>query len=121
MREILQCSPYLRIGTAAKEDHRFRSFFGARQEIAEMVWDMLGEGGLCPEKSKPKHLLWALYFMKVYPREDPGCSAVGGSKGAINPKTIQKWVWIFSECIAELADDVVSYLFRRDLAGCCLT
>ncbi len=27
---------------------------------------MLGEGGLHPEKSKPTHLLWALYFLKVY-------------------------------------------------------
>jgi hypothetical protein len=52
----------LKISTAAMEDHQFRSFFGARKEFVEMVWDMLGEGGLRPEKSKPKHLLWALYF-----------------------------------------------------------
>jgi hypothetical protein len=99
------------------EDHRFRSFFGSRQDIVEMVWDMLGEGGLRPEKSKPKHLLWALYLLKVYPREGPGCSAVGGSKGAINPR---KWVWLFLECITELAENVVSYLFRCDLPGHCL-
>jgi hypothetical protein len=67
------------IGTAAMEDRQFRSFFYVRQDINEMVWDILGEGGLHPKKSKPKHLLWALYFMKVYPREDPRCSAVSGS------------------------------------------
>jgi hypothetical protein len=81
-----------------------------------MVWDMLGEGGLRPEKSKPKHLLWALYFLKVYPREGPVCSAIGGSKGAINPKTMRKWVWLFLERIVDLADHVVSSLFRN-LAG----
>ena len=75
-----------------------------------MVGDMLGEGGLHPKKSKPKHLLWALYFMNVYPSEGPGCSAVGGSKGAIGPKTMQKWFWLFLELIAKLADDVVSDL-----------
>jgi hypothetical protein len=46
-----------RVGTAAMEDRLFHSFFGVRFEIIRMVWDMLGEGGLCPEKSKPKHLL----------------------------------------------------------------
>jgi len=51
-----------RVGTAAMEDRRFRSFFGAQFEIVRMVWDMLGEGGLRPEKSEPKHLLWTLYF-----------------------------------------------------------
>ena len=100
------------VGTAAMEDRRFRSLFGARMEIVIMVWNMLGEGGLRPEKSqpKPKHLLWTLYFLKVYPREGPGCSSVGGSKGAVNPKALRKWVWLFLERISELADEVVSFL-----------
>ncbi len=84
------------------------------------VWSMLVEGGLHPKNSKPKHLLWALYFLKVYSREGPLCSTVGGSKDAINPKTMQKWVWLFLERIAELADNVVSYLFYCNLAGRCL-
>ena len=81
-----------------------------------MVWDMLGEGGLCPEKSEPKHLLWTLYFLKVYPREGPGCAAVGGSRGAVDPKTMRKWVWLLLERIAELADEVVRSLLYRCLA-----
>ncbi len=96
------------VGTAAMEDRRFRGLFGARIEIVLKVWSMLLEDGLRPKKSKPKHLLWTLYFLKVYPREAPGCSAVGGSKGAIDPKTLRKWVWLFIERIAELADEVVS-------------
>jgi hypothetical protein len=100
------------VGTAAMEDRRFRSLFGARIAIVMKVWLMLWEEGLRPEKSKPKHLLWTLYFLKVYPREAPGCSAAGGSKGAIDPKTLQKWVWLFIECIAELADEVLSIFCR---------
>jgi hypothetical protein len=99
------------------EECQFRSFFGAWNEIVLKVWSMLGEGGLRPENSKPKHLLWALYFLKVYKREGPGCSAVGGSKGAIDPKTMRKWVWLFLEHIAKLANNVVSYLFHRNHAG----
>ena len=83
------------IGTAAMEDRRFHGLFGARIEIVLKVWSMLLEDGLHPEKSKPKHLLWTLYFLKVHPRDAPFCSAVGGSKGVIDPKTLQKWAWLF--------------------------
>jgi hypothetical protein len=76
--------------------------------IVSMVWDMLVASGLRPEKSCPKHLLWALYFLKVYPKQSSGCSVVGASMGAVDPKTIRKWVWQFIENIADLAEEVVS-------------
>ena len=98
-----------RVGTASMEEQHFREFFGTNSFVAGLVWDMLGEKGLCPEKSKPKHLLWTLYFLKVYPKQSPGCSTVGASGGAVDPKTMRKWVWQFIACIAELADDVVSF------------
>ena len=59
----------------------------------------------------PKHLLWMLYFLKVYPKQSPGCSVVGASSGAVDPKTFKKWVWMFIENIQELVDEVVSILF----------
>ena len=99
------------VGTAAMEERRFRELFGARMEIVVHLWEMMEKGNLLPEKSKPKHLLWTLYFLKVYPREGPGCSAVGGSGGAVDPKTLRKWVWLFVERIGELADDVVSAVY----------
>jgi hypothetical protein len=101
------------VGTAEMEDRRFRELFGARMDIVVLLWEMMEEDNLLPKKSKPKHLLWSLYFMKVYPREGPGCAAVGGSGGAIDPKTLRKWVWLFIERIAELADDVVSVVYCR--------
>ena len=100
-------------GTAAMEDRRFRELFGTSISIVLQVWHMMDDGGLLPEKTKPKHLLWTLYFMKVYPREAPACSAVGGSGGAVDPKTLRKWVWLIMERIAELADNVVSNIFCR--------
>ena len=97
-----------KVGTSAREDRRFREHFGAPFAIVRMVWDMLVEGGLLPEKGKPKHLLWMLYLMKCYPKESPGCAVVGVSRGAIDPKTMRKWVWLFLERINDLADEVVS-------------
>jgi hypothetical protein len=105
-----------KIGMVAVEDCRFHNFFCAWKEIVKMVWDMLGEGSLYPENSKPKHLLWALYFLKVYLREGPRCCAVGGLKGAINPKTMHKWVWLFLERITKLADIMAFvYAYLRPL------
>ena len=97
-----------KVGTAAREDRRFWEHFGAPFEIVRMVWDMLTKVCLLPEKSKPKHLLWVLYFLKCYLKEGPGCAAIGGSKGAIDPKTMCKWVWLFIEHINDLADEAVS-------------
>ncbi len=100
-----------KMGTATMEDCLFSAFFGAWKEIVHMVWDMLGEGSLRPEKCKPRHMLWALYFLKVYPWEGPGCFVVGGSKGAVDPKTMRMWVWQMLERIAKLADHMVSPSF----------
>ncbi len=110
-----------KVGTAAREDHRFREHFGAPFAIVRMVWDMLVEGGLLPKKGEPKHLLWTLYFLKCYQKEGPGYAAVGASKGAIDPKTMRKWVWLFLERINELADHVVSLFFRCAFAKHVLT
>jgi hypothetical protein len=89
--------------------------------MVRMVWDMLVEGGLLPKNGEPKHLLWTLYFLKCYPKEGPGCAAIGGSRGAIDPKTMCKWVWLFIERICELADEVVSLSYRRAFAKQILT
>ncbi len=75
-----------------------------------------------PEKHKPKHLLWSLYLLKIYQWEGPGCTAIGESKGAINPKTtMQKWVSLQLECITKLADHMASLFLFHNLAGHHLT
>jgi hypothetical protein len=97
-----------KVGTVAREDRRFREHIGAPFAIVRMVWDMLEEGDLLLDKREPKHLLWMLYFLKCYPEEGPSCTAIEGTKGAINPKMMRKWVWLFLEHICELEDEVVS-------------
>jgi hypothetical protein len=42
--------------------------------------------------------------MKVYPKQSPGCLAVGTSAGAVDPKTDRKWVWVFIDAVANLDD-----------------
>jgi hypothetical protein len=101
-----------KVGTMAREDCPLCEHFDVPFTIVQMVWDMLEERGLLPKEGEPKHLLWALYFLKCYPKEGPGCTVVGGSKGAIDPKTMRKWVWLLLERICKLADHVVS-LFSR--------
>ncbi len=75
---------------------------------------MLLEEDVLPEGGPPKHLLWALHFLKVYPLQAPGCAAVGASGGAVDPKTHRKWVWAFIDAIAELFDNVVSKITCGD-------
>lgn len=52
---------------------------------------------------KPKHLLWALHFMKCYPTENQMASTVNEDE-----KTLRKWVWIFIDALAGLKSEVVS-------------
>ena len=99
------------VGTDKMEDRHFREFFGTSISMVMMVWDLLVDHSLLPEKGLPKHLLWALYFLKVYPKQSPGCSVVGASAGAVDPKTFRKWVWAFIVAIAELVDEVVSIFY----------
>ena len=74
-------------GTDLMEARHFREFFGTNIVVVKKVWELLGRDSLLPEGSDPKHLLWTLHFMKVYPKQGPGCAVVGASHGAVNPKT----------------------------------
>jgi hypothetical protein len=79
--------------------------------VVEIVWELIVQDKLRLRGGHPEHLLWALYFMKVYPKQGPGCSVVGASAGAVDPKTHRKWVWAYVKAIAELVDVVVSLLY----------
>ena len=96
------------VGAATTETRHFREFFGTSVLVVEKTWELLERDSLLPEGGFPKHLLWALHFMKVYPKQSPGCSAVGASAGAVDPKTHRKWVWAFIDAVANLDNVVVS-------------
>ena len=96
------------LGSTLVEERRFKEFFGTSVIVVEILWEMLYEDGLVPDNGQPKHLLWMCYFLKCYTKQAPGCSAVGGTSGAVDPKTMQKWVWEFIDSVGELVDEVVS-------------
>jgi hypothetical protein len=93
------------VRAASSEMRHFREFFGTSLVIVDKLWWLLVENDLLPKKSRPKHLLWALYFLKVCPKHSPGCSVVSVSSGAIDLKTFRKWVWMLIENIQELVDE----------------
>ena len=99
-----------KVGSETVESRRFTDFFGCRLEIAMLLWRMLEEYEIMPNKGKIKHLLWTLYFLKVYPKQSPGCSAVGATTGAVDPKTLRKWVWEYIELINDLTEVVVRHI-----------
>ena len=90
------------VSAATTETRHFREFFGTSVLVVEKVWELLKRDSLLPEGGCPKHLLWALHFMKVYPKQSPVCPA------AVDPKTYRKWVWAFIDAVANLVDVVVS-------------
>jgi len=113
-RDIMNKFPRRPDAAASTKICAFRETFSTSLLVVSKVWSMLLEEDVLPEGGHPKHLLWALHFLKVYPLQGPGCAAVGASGGAVDPKTHRKWVWAFIDAIEELVDNVVSKITCGD-------
>ena len=104
----------MKMGTFATEDRKFREFFGGSVFVALAAWRLLKNNDLLPEESgmqAPQYLLWAMFFMKNYPKEGPACGAAGGStnsKNAVDPKTWRNYVWPYIYALSDLEGPVVS-------------
>ena len=85
-------------------ERRFRSFFGASSRLVAILWNKIEKSGISEPGAKPKHLLWALLFLKVYSTIEVHCSIVGWPSA----KSFSKWSWYFVKRIAELKDDLIS-------------
>ena len=94
------------LAAEATEDRRFREYFGVSALTALSAWQLLQD--FIPEDAMLVHLLWALYFMKVYPKEGTACATAGGGGGAINSKTLYKYIWSIILGLADLEPYVVS-------------
>ena len=70
----------------------------------ELKWSMLVE-----DACKPKHLLWAIIFLKTYTTESSLAVAIG-----VDEKTLLKWIFIFIYVISDLEDDWVGSLCSED-------
>lgn len=86
---------------------RFFSAFGTSPTVCSIIWTFLEP--TVNRWASPDHLLWSLFFLKVYPTEAIGSSTVG-----VHEKTFRKWVWFFVEAISYLETDIVS-IFTNDL------
>jgi hypothetical protein len=75
-----------------------------------MAFVNAGGGWPFPQDVRAKASDLIAIFLKVYPREGLGCTTVGRSRGAVNPKMMRKWVWLFLERITKLADHLLSFL-----------
>jgi hypothetical protein len=99
------------------EDRHFREFFGTGPFVVSQLWNLLAHNNLIPPEGEMKHLLWMLHFLKAYLKQAAVCSTVGGSAGAIGPKTLQKYMWPFIRAVANFEpavvrnNDSVSYIF----------
>ena len=84
------------------KDDRFRSCFGAPSRVVAELWNRI-EPTVDEPGAHPKHLLWALVFLKVYSTEEVHCAIVGWP----STRTFRKWSWYFVRKISELKDDVI--------------
>lgn len=83
-------------------ERKVRAFFGANIDVITQLWNQIDNGNL-DRLASPKHLLWALIFLKLYDSEDVHCRIVGW----VDPKTFREWSWYFVEKIASLKDDLI--------------
>ena len=97
-----------RIGLDLSKENQFCSFFGASATTALQVWNLLNKFHYLPHEAQILHLLWTLFFMKVYPSQNVANATAGVWEGAIDPKTLCKYLWPMIEAIANLEQHVVS-------------
>jgi len=107
--EIMGRDPEGRSGSVFRV--RFLSFFGVDPAVVVRAWDMIqvpffDDGAL--SHAQPKHILWALLFLKKYGDESEMAALCGEDGRAVDEKTFRKWRDVFVWFIASLKPDVVS-------------
>ncbi|KAL7464437.1 hypothetical protein ACHAXS_004777 [Conticribra weissflogii] len=107
--KVVQNRTGKKLDSTISEERRFRDFFGVGVMTAVALWELLNNVDFLPDDGTILHMLWTLYFFKVYPKQGVLCSGVGGSKGAVDPKTAQKYIWPFVSAIAALEEVVIKF------------
>jgi hypothetical protein len=82
---------------------RWKHFYGALPDLCCIVWKKLDAHNSI-DGAQFKHLMWALYFLKVYGKEEDCSNFAGG----VDEKTFRKWSHTFVEAISFLESSVVS-------------
>ena len=90
---------------------RFKAKFGITPEICSEVWNQIAEKLNCISQIRglsllgPEHILFALFFLKVYPTVRQATGTLGRSVGH---RQFSKYAHFVIRQIAALYDDVVS-------------
>ena len=82
---------------------RWMGAFGALPVVCCWLWERLDPENTMPSGAVFKHLLWGLFFLKVYETEENSTRAVG----KVDEKTYRVWSWRFADAISYLECDVV--------------
>jgi hypothetical protein len=78
---------------------KFKSLFLLNVKEVVKLWDTLVHRRGTLPFNRPEQLLWALYYMKVYPTWDQMALTTG-----ITEKTLRKWVGVVVEYLANIDD-----------------
>jgi len=84
----------------------FKSWYGTKPDNVRKLWNRLYDSGWIQNlpTSEPKHLLWALYLMRVYgPNEETLAAQM-----RCDAKTFRKYSWYYIEGISKEAPKLVS-------------
>ena len=84
-------------------EERFKAFFKVSPKLASKIWYLLHKHTRMPLLTKPRHLLWALFFMNDYGSERIQSRVLG-----CDPKTFRKYVWPMIGYIYTLRRTIVS-------------
>lgn len=83
----------------------FKARFGCSPDVCSVLWEMMSIRRTKPRNMTPKHLLWALLFMKTYNSE----TMLSGLLD-VERKTFRKWIWLVIRQIQRLKRKVVSVI-----------
>ena len=69
--------------------------------------ELIGPLQLHPSRRRDEASSLDASLLKAYPKQAAVCSTVGGSAGAIDPKTLRKYMWPFIRAVANFEPAVV--------------
>ena len=85
-------------------NRKFKAHFGVTPEVCAEVWYSIKK----PTNARPKHLLWALLFLKLYETED----VLIAKLQVKSRETLRKWVWVMVQAIAGLSKSKIRWANR---------
>ena len=99
---------------------RWMQHFAASPTVCAIIWNKLEPYKTMPRGAHPRHLLWALYFLKGYPKEGEARSLVSTATMKVCEKTWRKWTTLFVDAISYLESEVVSLISTLSCLFVCL-